>query len=181
MARGIREHGHFARQSGVYADKLTFGAPGHFPRHWKEELRRLETDLERLVAARPPESSERAPKPLSLVRPASEGTPPVAMLAHDGPAVVGRDFTVSARVTSASEITSVRLRYRHLTQYEDYQTAMMTFDPTTRSYTGRIPGDFVDPEWDLMYFVEVVDANGRGRMFPDLEKKTPYVIVSVQR
>jgi hypothetical protein len=32
-----------------------------------------------------------------------------------------------------------------------------------------------------MYFVEVVDQKGRGRIYPDLEVETPYVVVGVQR
>jgi hypothetical protein len=40
---------------------------------------------------------------------------------------------------------------------------------------------FIDPKWDLMYFVEVIDDRGRGRMLPDLDKETPYVVVSVPR
>ena len=77
---------------------------------------------------------------------------------------------------------SVRLRYRHLTQLEDYQTVDMAPDPgSTRTFTARIPAAFIDPRWDLMYFVEVMDANGRGRMYPDLDKETPYVVVSVRR
>ncbi len=46
---------------------------------------------------------------------------------------------------------------------------------------GRIPSSFIDSKWDLMYFVEVMDTNGRGRMYPDLEKETPYVVVSARR
>ena len=37
------------------------------------------------------------------------------------------------------------------------------------------------PRWDLMYFVEAMDGEGNGRMFPDLEKEMPYVIVELQR
>ena len=57
----------------------------------------------------------------------------------------------------------------------------MTFDAATRRYQGRIPASFIDAKWDLMYFVEVMDAQGRGRMYPDLERETPYVVVRVQR
>src|SRR4029453_16138745 len=39
--------------SGVYSEKLPFGAPGYFPRHWKEELQHLRSDFDRLLAARP--------------------------------------------------------------------------------------------------------------------------------
>jgi hypothetical protein len=53
----------------------------------------------------------------------------------------------------------------------------MTLDAKTGNYTARIPAGFADPKWDLMYFVEVVDNNGAGRMFPDLEMETPYVVV----
>jgi hypothetical protein len=32
-----------------------------------------------------------------------------------------------------------------------------------------------------MYFVEVVDNKGNGRMYPDLEVESPYVVVAVRR
>jgi hypothetical protein len=57
----------------------------------------------------------------------------------------------------------------------------MTLDSKTGNYTARIPAAFVDAKWDLMYFVEVVDRKGAGRMFPDLEVETPYVVVPAQR
>ena len=70
----------------------------------------------------------------------------------------------------------VRLRYRHATQYEDYQTAEMSLDAKTGLYTAAIPASFVDKKWTLMYFVEVVDQKGNGRMFPDMETAMPYVV-----
>jgi len=74
----------------------------------------------------------------------------------------------------------IRLRYRHVTQYEDYQTAEMTLDAKTGLYAGRIPASFVDAQWDLMYFVEAVGKDGAGRMYPDMETETPYVVVKVR-
>ena len=85
------------------------------------------------------------------------------------------------RVESPSGVKSVRLRYRHLTQFEDYETLDMKPDPKTGLYAAVIPGAFVVPQWDLMYFVEAIDAAGSGRMYPDLEKETPYVIVALER
>jgi hypothetical protein len=32
-----------------------------------------------------------------------------------------------------------------------------------------------------MYFVEAVDRSGTGRMYPDLEVETPYVVIPVRR
>jgi hypothetical protein len=44
-----------------------------------------------------------------------------------------------------------------------------------------IPGDFVVPQWDLMFFIEAVDTLGNGRMYPDMETEMPYVIVKLDR
>ena len=75
----------------------------------------------------------------------------------------------------------VRLRYRHLTQFEDYKTVEMTMDPRTRKHTGTVPGSFIIPKWDLMFFVEAMPEQGVGRRIPDLEHEMPYVIVPVKR
>jgi hypothetical protein len=48
-------------------------------------------------------------------------------------------------------------------------------------YQAVVPAGQIDPKWDLMYFVEVVDRAGSGRMYPDLEREAPYVIVPVKR
>ena len=88
---------------------------------------------------------------------------------------------VSAAVTAPGGVKSVLLRYRHVTQTEDYQTAEMTLDPKTGQYVGRIPASFINPKWDLMYFVEVIGNNHVGRMYPDADSETPYVVATVQR
>jgi hypothetical protein len=69
------------------------------------------------------------------------------------------------------------LRYRHMTQFEDYQTAEMQFQPGSGLFSARIPESFVDPKWALMYFVEVIGKNGSGRMYPDMETDLPYVVI----
>jgi len=107
--------------------------------------------------------------------------PPSATLTTGGIAEPGHDFPVSARVEAQSGVKSVRLRYRHMTQTEDYQTAEMSLDSGSGNYTGQIPASFIDKKWDLMYFIETIGNNGGGRMYPDLEVEQPYVIVSVKR
>jgi hypothetical protein len=88
---------------------------------------------------------------------------------------------VNLRVTSAAGVKWMRLRYRHVNQTEDYGTAEMTLDARSGQYTATIPGGFITPQWDLMYYVEIVDRRGNGRIFPDLDIDTPYVIVRVRR
>jgi hypothetical protein len=93
----------------------------------------------------------------------------------------GEDLRVSALVEDVSGAKSVRLRYRHLTQFDDYQLVEMRREGDTSRFAARVPGAFVQPEWDLMYFIEAIDNMGNGRMFPDLETEMPYVIVPVKR
>ena len=106
---------------------------------------------------------------------------PVAQLQPVPVASPGQDLEITARITAPAGIKWARLRYRPMTQYEDYQTADMVFDPASGLYKASIPAAFIDPKWNVMYFVEVVDRAGGGRMYPDLEKETPYVVVSVKR
>jgi len=168
--------------ANVYNDKLPFGAPGYFPRHWKEELHQLQVDYAHLEAARRTASSKSGSRSIPVTLPALATAPPLATLSKPDIATPGQDFVVSAIISAESRVKWARLRYRHLTQLEDYQTADMTADPgSPRTFTGRIPASFIDASWDLMYFVEVMDTNGRGRMYPDLDKETPYVAVSVRR
>ncbi|MCX6618639.1 MAG: hypothetical protein NTZ98_21395, partial [Acidobacteria bacterium] len=107
--------------------------------------------------------------------------PPEVRLERPATAKPGQALRVAARVTDPSGVRSVRLRYRHLTQFEDYRTLQMTRDQNSGLYEANIPGDFIVPQWDLMYFIEAVDGQGNGRIYPDLETETPYVIVPVGR
>ena len=166
--------------ANIYNEKLPFGAPGYFPRHWKEELQQLRADYDRLVAQRGAAASAPNTRRIMLTPPALDVPPPAATLSSADTARPGQDLVVTATV--GSPVKWVRLRYRHLTQYEDYQSAEMAAIPgKAGTYQGQIPSSFIDPKSDLMYFVEVMGTNGRGRMYPDLEKETPYIVVSVRR
>ncbi len=168
-----------AAAGGVYNDRLPFGARAvGFRQHWKEELALLENDLAALQAERGEVQDK--PGPLPAQRDPNL-KPPMVSLPAPSAAQPGRDLRITAQPVSADEVKWMRLRYRHLSQYEDYQTAEMEFDPKTGLYSAIIPAAFVDPKWDLMYFVEVVGKNGAGRMYPDLEYEMPYVIVPVKR
>jgi hypothetical protein len=171
-----------AAAGDVYSENLVFGAHDvGFRRHWKEELKLVQDDFQKVLAerqnARQRADAKTAP---SVERPANSH-PPDVQLQPVSSATPGQDLAVAARVISPVGVKWVRLRYRHLTQYEDYQTAEMSVDARTGLYRAHIPAAFIDSKWDLMYFIEVVDKNGSGRMFPDLERQTPYVVVAVKR
>ena len=86
-----------------------------------------------------------------------------------------------ANVTDPSGVASVRLRYRHVTQFEDYETLEMRPMDEAGVYVATVPGDFVVPQWDFMYFIEAIDKAGNGMIWPDLLKEMPYVIVTIDR
>ncbi len=168
-----------AAAADVYNDRLPFGARSvGFRQHWKEELELLEKDLAALEAERA--KAEAKPGSMPAVRDPNLKPPAVTLIAP-GVAEAARDLPISVKVSAPEGVKWVRLRYRHLTQYEDYQTAEMTLDSKTGLYAAAIPAAFIDPKWNLMYFVEAVGKNGAGRMYPDLEREAPYVIVSVKR
>jgi hypothetical protein len=164
----------------VYSENLAFGphAVG-FSRHWKEEYQLLSKDFENLLAGRRKAvGTQAAGKPVKM----ASGDPQASVHLTSAPAAEpGRDFLVSAKVAAPAGVKWLRLRYRHVTQFEDYQSAEMTLDPKSGLYSARIPAAFLTPNWDLMYFVELLDNNGRGRMYPDLEVETPYVFVRLKR
>jgi hypothetical protein len=161
----------------VYSEDLAFGVHAvGFPRHWREELAKLEQGLKEL------ERSSGSATGNTPALPKAESRPPKVQLLRDSrKATPGHELVVQARVEPRSYVRSLRLRYRHMTQVEDYLTVDMEQDPKTGLYSARIPGAFVDPKWDLMYFVEVIGSSGSGRNYPDLEVEAPYVIVQVER
>ncbi len=166
----------------TYSENLAFGVEDKgFPRHWKRELGFLEQDLRKLEAERQTAKGRAGAAPVRITVRGPNDKPPLAKLEPVSAAEPGRDVVVRAKVTAAAGVKWVRLRYRHLTQFEDYQTAEMRLDPQTGLHVGRIPASFIDLKWNLMYFVEVMDNTGFGRMYPDLEKDIPYVVVSVKR
>ena len=94
-------------------------------------------------------------------------------------AVAGRGLTILTRASDRSGVEYVRLRYRRLCQFDDYEAITMVFDGD--AYKATIPGDFVQPEWDLVYFFESMDRCGNGVNYPDFEQETPYFIVQVRQ
>lgn len=94
----------------------------------------------------------------------------------------GQPVEIHVVASDESGIKWVRLRYRHLTQYEDYKSIDMSVSENgAGDYKGVIPGNFVEFEWDLMYFIEAMDQNGNARMYPEFEKGMPYKIIELDR
>jgi len=167
----------------VYPEALKFGVHRvGFSRHWKEELLKLEAGLEELHKL-PRESSLDAEvrQRLAQRQTASPNGTLSISIAPVSSATPGQDLRIAANVQAEPGLQSIRLRYRHMTQFEDYEAVDMMLDSTGGKYEATIPGSFIVSQWDLMFYVEAINSNGQGRMVPDLEEGIPYVIVPVKR
>jgi hypothetical protein len=124
--------------------------------------------------------------------PSSPGGTTVVVTGDDEPPAVRHDpvasapaerpLRVAAKVSDpASGVKSVRLRYRSVNQYEDYKTLEMRPTGNGDEYAAVVPGPEVASGFDFMYFLEVVDNAGNGRIHPDLHREQPYVVVRLER
>ncbi|HUT45261.1 MAG TPA: hypothetical protein VMX36_03210 [Sedimentisphaerales bacterium] len=100
---------------------------------------------------------------------------------HVAHAPAGKPLTITAQVRDAAGVKWVRLRYRSVTQFQDYKTLEMTASGAGDEYKAVIPGRDIDAKWDFMYLIEVMDNNGNGAIYPDMETETPYIVVKLDR
>jgi hypothetical protein len=91
-----------------------------------------------------------------------------------------KPLRIVADVQDASGVKWVRVRYRGLTQHQDFRTAVMLPTGNGNEFGTVIPATGIDPQFDLMYYFETMDNAGNGRVYPDLETETPYTVVKVQ-
>src|SRR5262249_50656254 len=106
---------------------------------------------------------------------------PTVLHQHVTNAPAGKPLAITAEVRAPAGVEWVRLRYRSVNQHQDYRTLPMLPTGTKDQYRAEIPEQHILSQWDLMYFIEAMGGNGSGRIYPDLDKETPYVIVKLQR
>jgi hypothetical protein len=96
-------------------------------------------------------------------------------------APAAKPLIVTADVDDPSGVKWVRLRYRSVTQYQDYKNLDMVETKKKGQYRAVVPGEDIEAKWDFMYLFEVMDNKGNGKIYPDLEKQAPYIVVKLQR
>ncbi|MDT8300135.1 MAG: hypothetical protein RQ760_01545 [Sedimentisphaerales bacterium] len=107
--------------------------------------------------------------------------PPRVRHKHLSSAEATKPITVTADVSDSSGVKWVRLLYRSVTQYQDYKMLQMVKTDKKDEYEAVVPGEDVEAKWDFMYLIEVMDENGNGKIYPDLEHETPYIVVKLKR
>ena len=168
-----------------YAEDLMMGVRGaSLCGHWKDELAALERGLAALERQRrelkATNEAMTAPRYRPFAGPGN-GDAPVVVHQPVKTATVGKPLTIAAEVSDPSGVKWVRLRYRSVNQHEDYRTLPMLPAGGIDHYRAVIPAEDIAPAWDLMYFIEAMDNKGNGRIHPDLNQETPYVVVKIQR
>jgi len=174
-----------AAAGDVYADDLMMGARRvDLCGHWKNELAALEKGLTGLEEQRrdvEPNSATKASPRYTTALKSGDCEPPAVIHQPVTTAPVGKPITITAEVRDPSGVKWVRLRYRSVTQYEEFQTLPMLATGEKDHYQAVIPVVHVVPTWDLMYLIEVMDNQGNGKIYPDLNKETPYVVIRLLR
>lgn len=168
-----------------YADDLMMGVRGaSLSGSWKDEFVALEKGLaalERQIQ----DSKTASPGPdAPQYRPAPADDSPTATLVRFHPvasAATGQPLLIAVDIRDPAGVKWVRLRYRAVNQKLDYQSLPMLPVGETDRYQAVIPPEEISSSWDLMYFIEVMDRRDRGRIYPDLNRDTPYLIVKLRR
>jgi len=181
-----------AAAGDVYADDLMMGVRQaefmnmvhHLSGHWKDELVYLEKGLTSLEQKRLDFKAEGAVKPAPHYKVASiVNYDTLFKIIHQPVTIapVDKPLKISIKASSVAGIKWVRLRYRNVNQEQDYQTLPMVSAGEKDTYQAIVPSEQINSKWDFMYFIEMMDNNGNGRIYPNLEKETPYIIVKLIR
>ena len=111
----------------------------------------------------------------------ADGQPPAVTHQPVASAPAGQSIRITANVEDPSGVKWVRLRYRAVNQHQDFRTLPMLATGEKNEYRAEVPAAEIDPRWDFMYLIEAMDNAGNGRVWPDLERETPYVVVKLAR
>jgi hypothetical protein len=166
----------------VYAEDLMMGArSAELCGHWRDELAALEKGVAALERQRKALPEAEGTKAAPRYQAAGDGEPPVVVHRPVATAPAGKPLTITAEVRAPAGVKWVRLRYRGVNQQLDYQT--LPLEPTGEKdqYKAVVPADQLAPKWDFMYFIEVMDKKGNGRIYPDFNRETPYIVVRLTR
>ncbi len=185
-----------AAAGDVYADDLMMGVRKVIRKdeeyewvkelsgHWKDELVLLEQGLSNLEQHRKEFKANGVVKTSSKYKVAASATNANLFQITHQPIVsapVNQEIKVNIKAITSAGIKWVHLRYRSVNQKLDYQTLEMLTTDEKDVYQAIVPIAQIDPNYDFMYFIELMDNNGKGTIYPNLNNETPYKIVKLER
>lgn len=169
----------------VYAENIMMGVSvANLTGHWKDELVMLEKGLKDLEQKRSELQSASPDKKAPQYKIASNSDwNERFQISHQRITTLPVDHPLKVRVkaTGTSGIKWVELSYRSVNQDVDYQTMRMLSTGEKDTFEAEVPAEQINPKWDFMYFIKIMDNENKGTIYPDLNKETPYIIVKLQR
>jgi len=181
-----------AAAGDVYTEDLMMGVREagwqgivhHLSGHWKDELGYLEEGLKVLEQKQAEFRDVGSVKLTPHYQPAnSANNDKLFKITHQPvtSAAANKPITINIRVSAVSGVKEVRLLYRNVNQEMEYKTLPMLPSGEKEIYHAVVPAEQFNPQWDVMYLVEVIDKNGKGTIYPDFNKETPYCIIKLNR
>lgn len=174
-----------AAAGDVYADDLMMGVRvADLCGNWKDELDSLEEGMialeQKKASFTPTGTVKKAPH---YIVETSTNYDKLLIMQHQAvtSAAAGKPITIKAQVTAPAGVKWVRLRYRSVNQEQEYKTLPMLATGEKDTYEVVVPADQINPTWDFMYYLQVMDNKSNGRIYPDLNKQTPYIITKLIR
>jgi len=152
--------------------------------HWKDELGKLEDGLQKLQQQR----QHADPGAMTVKAPAYKIPPTlpfdalfkVELLTPDE-AIANQSVNIRLKASAPRGIKWIRLFYRAVNQQLEYKDLPLEPDTTPGEFKAVIPVTDIDTTYDLMYYIALMDKGGHGKIFPDLNKETPYKIIHLIR
>ena len=151
--------------------------------HWKDELFYLQEGLAQLEQERNSFNSQERTKAPLYKDAELPGNSSLFKVEHTPvtEAIEGESIKIDVKVTASAGIKWVRLRYRNVNQTLDYQSLEMMPTEEKNMYSITVLAENFSPRWDFMYFIEIMDQDGNGTIYPDLNEETPYFFVKLIR
>jgi hypothetical protein len=168
-----------------YTDDLMMGVrTADLCGHWKDELIALEKGLAGLEQRKEEFKAEETIKSAPKYKVATNANNDRLFNINHQPvdsAPVGKPITIRVKVTASAGVKWVHLLYRNVNQDVEYQTLPMEPSDERDIYQATVPAEQINPKWDFMYLIEVMDNNGKGKIYPDFNKETPYIFTKLIR
>jgi hypothetical protein len=183
-----------AAAGDYYAGNLQMGVSvADLCGHWKDELARLEEGLVKLEQQRQDADPKAmtAKAPVYTISPALSFEDLFKVQLHVPEAVTGnspgstlatdRPVNITVMATAPAGVRWVRLYYRAVNQQLGWKDIPMPPTGKPDEFGATIPAGDIDPTYDLMVYLALMDSNGNGRIYPDVNKETPYKIIKFIR
>jgi hypothetical protein len=152
--------------------------------HWKDELVLLETGLADLEQKRDRFKAEvtAIKAPHYKIASHSDWHGRFSITHHPAKTIrEGSPLKISIKITTPGGVKWVILSYRSVNQDQEYQTMKMLPSGEKNTFNAILPAEKINPEYDFMYFIKIMDNQRKGIIYPDLNRETPYNIVKMIR